>query len=164
VIEILQALLNGDATSLGNGHRQQYFFLIFWLLVAYTTLTGSEYADFFVKATALIYVGSGLSSYFYPLETLKAYGSPSPTISTATTIQMKGMASFMLAIGVTLVSLLWGNNIDTLNAVGYGWIPLALFLVDGLFVSKEFVQVKMKQEHMLFWLTLHLIVVGTLAF
>ncbi len=157
-------MLNGDITFLGYGHRQQYLLLAFWSLVAYTTLTGSEYADLFVKASALVYLGVGLFSYFFPHENLKSFGSSSPIISTGTKAQMKAFASFMLAIGVTTSSLIWGNNIGTLKAVGYGWIPLAVFLVDGVFVSQELVELHMNQGIMLFWLVLNLIVAGTLAF
>lgn len=142
----------------------EYFLLAFWSLVVYTSLTGSKYADALVKASAVAGLFAGLSFFFFPKENIEFFGAKAQASSTATRVQIRATAVFHLTLAIIVSSLLWGNNVDPLKAIGYGWIPLPLNIIDGLFINKDFVALRLNQGIQIFWLVLHSIVVATLAF
>ena len=70
--------------------------------------------------------------------------------STASRVQIRAIALFHLSAGIIVSSLLWGKNVDALKAVGYGWIPFPLYIIDGLFVNKDFVELGLNRGILLY--------------
>ncbi len=156
----LQSFLDGGFSKLGFSVNKVLPLNIIALLTVYTCLTGSKHADPFVKAYAAISVAMGLFFYIFTNEGAKTFGLSQPTA--ATKVEMKTLGVLTLGQGIIMSALLWGNNIDAITAVGLGWIALAIYPIDGLFVNKYFVGLGVNKALMTFWALFQSIVAAIL--
>jgi hypothetical protein len=161
IADVLRSVLNDDKKKIGLSDVGQLILLMGPLvLTAYACLSDAEYADTVVKICGAYHLVRGLWYLVDPEGATKSWGVTGGDDLHYALVKWAGAA----LVGYATSNILLIQGIDTLKAIGYGWIPITSYVIWTLFVAHEQEKLESKKSIFYFWLVLGITVIGTLAF
>jgi hypothetical protein len=165
VMELVRALVSGDARKIGLISVQEYPVVALYILVAYGCFSGTPYAFTLLEVLIGWKTLYGLFGMTMPKQFLDAYIGTSDNqrfYDASTKVSIRLLGASLLGQAVILACQLWQSEMEAAKAVGFAVI--SFFVCEIFLICNEFRQLKVKVGPECFWIAMDLIMIGTMAF